>query len=61
VTPREQGRLQGVGQSLQGLASVLGPILFGMTFAWSIRHEATLHAVRLDQDESPLDTHSAEV
>jgi DHA1 family tetracycline resistance protein-like MFS transporter len=44
VAPAEQGRLQGANQSLQGLASILGPILFGMTFAWSIRHEATLHA-----------------
>jgi DHA1 family tetracycline resistance protein-like MFS transporter len=44
VTPAEQGRLQGVTQSLQGLASVLGPILFGMTFAWSIRRPSTLHA-----------------
>ena len=44
VAPAEQGRLQGANQSLQGLASVLGPIVFGMTFAWSVRHEATLHA-----------------
>jgi DHA1 family tetracycline resistance protein-like MFS transporter len=44
VAAQEQGRLQGVGQSLQGLASILGPILFGTTFAWSIRHAATVHA-----------------
>jgi DHA1 family tetracycline resistance protein-like MFS transporter len=44
VTPGEQGRLQGANQCLQGVASVLGPILFGVTFGWSIRHEATLHA-----------------
>lgn len=44
VQPSEQGRLQGANQSLQGIASILGPVLFGLTFAWSIRHEATLHA-----------------
>ena len=43
VEPDEQGRLQGANQSLQGLASVLGPIVFGMTFAWSVRHEATVY------------------
>ena len=43
VAPAEQGRLQGANQSLQGLASVAGPMVFGMTFAWSVRREATLH------------------
>jgi len=43
VAPAEQGRLQGANQSLQGLAWV-GPVIFGMTFAWSVRREATLHA-----------------
>jgi len=43
VGPAEQGQLQGANQSLQGIASVLGPIIFGLTFAWSIHHEATLH------------------
>jgi MFS transporter, DHA1 family, tetracycline resistance protein len=44
VAPTEQGQLQGANQSLQGLASMAGPALFGLTFAWSIRHEASLHA-----------------
>ncbi|MDP1736450.1 MAG: TCR/Tet family MFS transporter [Caulobacter sp.] len=40
VQPQEQGQLQGASQSLQGIASILGPMVFGLIFAWSIRHEA---------------------
>ncbi len=36
----EQGQLQGANQSLAGLASVIGPILFGLSFAWAVRHPA---------------------
>lgn len=43
VLPQEQGQLQGANQSLQGIASMLGPVLYGLTFAWSVRHDATLH------------------
>lgn len=43
VAPHEQGQLQGANQSLQGIASVLGPPLFGLTFAWSVRHDAAVH------------------
>lgn len=43
VGPHEQGQLQGANQSLQGIASVVGPILFGLVFAWAIRHDAVLH------------------
>jgi len=43
VGPQHQGQLQGANQSLQGIASIVGPPLFGLTFAWSVRHEATLH------------------
>jgi DHA1 family tetracycline resistance protein-like MFS transporter len=43
VGPSQQGQLQGANQSLQGLAGIIGPILFGETFAWSIRSEATWH------------------
>jgi DHA1 family tetracycline resistance protein-like MFS transporter len=43
VGPSHQGQLQGANQSLQGIASIIGPPLFGLTFAWSIRHEASLH------------------
>jgi DHA1 family tetracycline resistance protein-like MFS transporter len=44
VTPQEQGQLQGANQSLMGIGSIIGPPLFGEVFAWSIRHDATLHA-----------------
>lgn len=40
VEPQAQGQLQGANQSIQGIASMIGPLLFGLTFAWSIRHEA---------------------
>ncbi len=43
VPPQEQGRLQGAMQSLQGVASIFGPLIFGTVFAWSLRHEATAH------------------
>lgn len=44
VAAHQQGQLQGANQSLQGIASMIGPALFGLTFAWSIRHEAVLQA-----------------
>jgi len=44
VPPNQQGQLQGANQSLQGIASILGPIVFGETFAWSLRHQSTLHS-----------------
>lgn len=43
VEPSGQGQLQGANQSLQGIASVIGPVIFGLTFAWSIRHEGIMH------------------
>jgi DHA1 family tetracycline resistance protein-like MFS transporter len=43
VPASQQGRLQGAMQSLQGIASIFGPIIFGETFAWSLRHDAVLH------------------
>ena len=43
VGSQNQGQLQGANQSLQGIASIVGPPLFGLTFAWSIRHEVSLH------------------
>jgi len=39
VAPHQQGQLQGANQSLQGLAAIFGPLIFGEVFAWSIRHE----------------------
>jgi DHA1 family tetracycline resistance protein-like MFS transporter len=44
VGPQNQGQLQGANQSLQGIASVVGPIIFGLTFAWAVRQDAVLHA-----------------
>jgi DHA1 family tetracycline resistance protein-like MFS transporter len=38
VQPNEQGQLQGANQSLAGLASMVGPMLFGLSFAWTIRN-----------------------
>jgi DHA1 family tetracycline resistance protein-like MFS transporter len=43
VQPNQQGQLQGANQSLQGIASFIGPLIFGESFAWSLRHDATLH------------------
>lgn len=43
VGPRHQGQLQGANQCLQGVASMIGPSLFGLTFAWLIRRDASLH------------------
>ena len=43
VPPNQQGQLQGANQSLQGVASILGPVIFGEIFAWSIRRDASLH------------------
>jgi DHA1 family tetracycline resistance protein-like MFS transporter len=43
VGPRHQGQLQGANQSLQGVASMIGPSLFGLTFAWLVRHDAAFH------------------
>lgn len=43
VGPSHQGQLQGASQSLQGIASIVGPTVFGLTFAWSIRNDAALH------------------
>lgn len=43
VGATHQGELQGANQSLMGISSVIGPPLFGLTFAWSIRHQDSLH------------------
>jgi DHA1 family tetracycline resistance protein-like MFS transporter len=43
VPPNHQGQLQGANQSLQGIAGIIGPPLFGLTFAFSVRHDAVLH------------------
>jgi DHA1 family tetracycline resistance protein-like MFS transporter len=38
VGPAEQGQLQGANQSLMGVASVVGPLIYGLSFAWTVRH-----------------------
>lgn len=38
VAAHEQGQLQGANQSLIGIASVIGPPLFGLSFALVVRH-----------------------
>ncbi|HWD27527.1 MAG TPA: TCR/Tet family MFS transporter [Rhizomicrobium sp.] len=38
VGPSEQGQLQGANQSLMGMSSVIGPIIYGLPFAWAVRH-----------------------
>jgi DHA1 family tetracycline resistance protein-like MFS transporter len=40
VSPQQQGQLQGANQSLMGLSSIIGPVIFGEVFAWSLRNEA---------------------
>jgi len=34
----EQGRLQGANQSIGGIAAILGPTIFPLSFAWALRH-----------------------
>ncbi|MFI4964890.1 MAG: TCR/Tet family MFS transporter [Caulobacterales bacterium] len=43
VPPNQQGQLQGAMQSLTGIASIFGPLAFGLIFAWSVRRDASLH------------------
>ncbi|HLK23519.1 MAG TPA: TCR/Tet family MFS transporter [Caulobacteraceae bacterium] len=37
VSPMEQGRLQGANQSTAGIASILGPAIFPLSFAFALR------------------------
>lgn len=43
VAPNEQGQLQGANSAMMGIASIVGPPLFLLPFAFAIRHDATLH------------------
>ena len=43
VGPQEQGQLQGANQSLQGISSIFGPLVFGTLFAFAVHRDATLH------------------
>jgi DHA1 family tetracycline resistance protein-like MFS transporter len=38
VSPAEQGQLQGANQSMAGLASMIGPSIFGYSLAWAVSH-----------------------
>jgi DHA1 family tetracycline resistance protein-like MFS transporter len=38
VAPHEQGQLQGANQCLNGLAALIGPVIYGLSFAWWVRH-----------------------
>ncbi|MBS0362880.1 MAG: TCR/Tet family MFS transporter [Proteobacteria bacterium] len=43
VPPNQQGQLQGANQGLQGIAGIIGPPIYGLSFAFAVRHDATLH------------------
>jgi MFS transporter, DHA1 family, tetracycline resistance protein len=43
VGPTEQGRLQGANASLQGVAGLIGPALFTLSFAYAIDAAHGLH------------------
>jgi MFS transporter, DHA1 family, tetracycline resistance protein len=43
VGPTVQGELQGAMGSLQGIATMVGPMMFATIFAWSIRDAARWH------------------
>jgi DHA1 family tetracycline resistance protein-like MFS transporter len=38
VTVSEQGRLQGANQSIGGIAAILGPVIFPLSYAWALLH-----------------------
>jgi DHA1 family tetracycline resistance protein-like MFS transporter len=38
VSPSEQGQLQGANQSMAGVASIIGPSIFGLSFSWAVKH-----------------------
>lgn len=43
VQSHEQGQLQGANASIAGLTGLIGPALYTVIFAWSLRNEATQH------------------
>ena len=43
VAANEQGQLQGANGAIGGVAGILAPSLFGLSFAWALRHDAVLH------------------
>jgi DHA1 family tetracycline resistance protein-like MFS transporter len=43
VPATEQGKLQGAGSSLAGVANLIGPLLFPLLFSWAISGTGILH------------------
>lgn len=43
VPASEQGKLQGAGSSLTGIANLVGPLLFPLLFSWAIGGTGLLH------------------
>lgn len=43
IGPSEQGRLQGAIASMSGIAQMVGPTIFTLTFAWFLRPETVPH------------------
>jgi len=42
VGPSEQGQLQGANGAIMGIAGIIGPALFGLSYAWALRHKEVL-------------------
>lgn len=42
VGAREQGQLQGANSAIMGMTAIIGPLLYGLSLAFAIRHETTL-------------------
>ncbi|MFO1015620.1 MAG: TCR/Tet family MFS transporter [Caulobacteraceae bacterium] len=38
VSPYEQGQLQGAQQSIMGITGIIGPSIYGLSFAWAVDH-----------------------
>ncbi|MFO1172205.1 MAG: TCR/Tet family MFS transporter [Hyphomicrobiaceae bacterium] len=43
VPATDQGKLQGAGSSLTGVANLIGPLLFPLLFSWAISGNGVLH------------------
>ena len=43
VAPSEQGQLQGANGAIGGVAGILAPSIFGLSFAWAVRNDAMVH------------------
>ena len=42
VSGSEQGRLQGANQSIGGVAAIVGPMVFPLSFTWALRNRPEL-------------------